>query len=72
MIVFAGEPSGIFIPPSSGRYFDAGSSTESLPSSCSIMIATAVIGLVIDAIQNTASVVIGSFRSTSARPWASR
>ena len=40
----------------SGKYFSTGSSTESLPSSCNIMMAVAVIGFVMEAIQNISSV----------------
>src|SRR5665213_114800 len=64
-------PSAVLRWASSGMYLPTGSSTESFPSSCNIMIAVAVIGLVIEAIQNIASVFIGSFLPTSAMPCAS-
>src|SRR3954454_7841216 len=55
----AGLPLGVLSPPSSGTYLATGSSTDSFPSSWSMRIAVAVTGLVIDAIQKTASGVIG-------------
>ena len=62
MIVrFAGLPDGVFRLAKPGRYFATGSVTLSLPSSCSIRTAAPVIGLVIDAIQNSVSGVIGRF-----------
>ena len=45
---------------------------RSLPSSIIIMIATPVTGLVIDAMRNTASFVIGFLDSMSVTPAASR
>ena len=53
-------------------YFDTGSSRPSLPCSYSIMIATLVIGLVIEAMRKMASVRIGFFSSRSAMPTAFR
>ena len=55
----------------SARYFSTGSSTESFPSSTSIMIAMAVIGLVIEAIRNRASIGIANFCSRFRLPTAS-
>ena len=71
MIVrFAGLPDGVFRLANSGRYFATGSATLSLPSSCSIRIATPVTGLVIDAIQNSVSGVIGRLRRDIGEPGA--
>jgi len=53
-------------------YFDTGSSIDSWPSSRKIMTAVAVMGLVIEAIQNIVSGRIGRRLSTSANPTASR
>ena len=55
-----------------GRYLDTGSLTDSLPSSCRIITAVAVTGLVIEAMQKMLSVRIGRSFSTSARPTAAR
>jgi hypothetical protein len=65
-------PDGVFRPANAGRYFATGSEAFSFPSSWSIRIETPVTGLVIDAIQNSVSAVIGRFAATSARPVASR
>ena len=62
IVRFAGLPEGVFRLANSGRYFATGSATLSLPSSCSMSTATPVTGLVIDAIQNSVSGVIGTFR----------
>ena len=51
-------------------YFDTGSSSFSLPSSRSIMIATEVIGLVIEAMLKMASTDMGTLRSASSLPAA--
>ena len=73
MIVrLAGLPDGVFRSAKPGRYFATGSETFSLPSSWSIRIATPVTGLVIEAIQNSVSGVIGRFAARSAEPVASR
>ena len=72
MVRFAGLPDGVFRSAKPGRYFATGSETFSLPSSCSIRIATPVTGLVIEAIQNSVSAVIGRFVATSAQPVVSR
>jgi hypothetical protein len=56
----------------SGTYFSTGSSTFNLPSSCNMSTAVAVIGLVMEAIQNKLSGCIGFSPATSARPTASR
>ena len=62
VIAFSGaEPSASFICPSSGSHFEAGSSSESFPSSTRIMIVLAFTDFVIEAIQNNASFGIGSF-----------
>src|SRR5579872_177927 len=53
-------------------YFETGSLRMSLPSSISIRMATAVTGLVIDAMWNKVSVRIALFDSRSISPWASR
>jgi len=53
---------------SSGRYFATGALRSSLPSSTSIMAATLVIGLVIDAIQKIESVVMGMVLARSWKP----
>ena len=53
-------------------YFDTGSVMRSRPSSIIIMIATPVMGLVIDAMRKTASLVIGFFESMSVTPVASK
>ncbi len=65
-------PDGVFRSANPGRYFDTGSDTFSLPSSWSIRTATPVTGLVIEAIQNSVSGVIGRFAARSAEPVASR
>ncbi len=52
--------------------FETGSLSTSFPSSSSIRIETAATGLVIDASQNSVSVFIGLFASTSAMPCASK
>ena len=72
IVRFAGLPEGVFKSANSRRYFATGSATVSLPSSCSMRIATPVTGLVIEAIQNRVSGVIGRFAATSAKPVASR
>ena len=72
IVRFADLPEGVFKAVNSGRYFATGSATDSLPSSCSISTATPVTGLVIEAIQNSASGVIGRFAATSAKPMDSR
>ena len=72
IVRFAGLPEGVFRLANSGRYFATGSVTLSLPSSCSMRIATPVTGLVIEAIQNSVSGVIGRFAATSAKPVVSR
>ena len=72
IVTCAGLPSAVLRPLNSGRYFSTGSSTESLPSSWSIMTAVAVIGLVIEAIQKMASGRIGLSAAMSALPIASR
>ena len=72
IVRFAGLPEGVFRSANSGRYFATGSATVSLPSSCSMRIAAPVTGLVIEAIQNSVSGVIGRFAATSAKPVASR
>ena len=59
-------------PRNSGRCFSTGSSTASFPSSTSIMMPMAVIGLVIEAIRKRVSDRIGRSFSTSRRPMASR
>jgi hypothetical protein len=51
--------------------FPTGSSSESFPSSASIWTATPVTGLVMDAIQKTASACIGFSPAMSARPTVS-
>ncbi len=71
-VSLAGFPSGVLRLASSGRYFDTGSSTESLPSSWSIKMAVAVTGLVIEAIQKRLSGRIGVLAATSASPTLSR
>jgi hypothetical protein len=48
-----------------GMYLDTGSVMAIFPSSTSIMMATLVIGLVIDAMRKIVSVFIGRFFSTS-------
>ena len=48
-----------------GRYLPTGSARSSLPSSCSIMIATDTIGLVMDAIEKMASRGIGALLAGS-------
>ena len=53
-------------------YFETGSSIDSLPSSCKIITAVAVMGLVIEAMQNIVSGRIGRGFSRSAEPTASR
>ena len=65
-----GLPSASFIALNSGRYFPTGSSTDSFPSSCKIITAVAVIGFVIEAIQNSVLGAIGRFVSMSASPTA--
>ena len=72
MVRLAGLPEGVFKLANSGRYFATGSATLSLPSSCSIRIATPVTGLVMLAIQNKVSGLIGRLVATSARPVVSR
>ena len=72
IVRFAGLPDGVFRSAKPGRYFATGSETFSLPSSWSIRTATPVTGLVIDAIQNSVSGVIGRFAARSAEPVASR
>ena len=54
-----------------GMKRDTGSSRCTVPSSTSIMTATLVIALLIEAMRNSVSVVIGTFFSTSRRPAAS-
>ena len=49
-------------------YFDTGSASDSLPSSTSIMAATVVMGLVIDAMRKIVSLVIGALASLSRKP----
>ena len=65
-------PAASFSPLNSGRYFETGSSTESLPASCIIMTAVPVTGLVIEAIQKIESTFIGIVFPRSASPWAAR
>ena len=59
-------------PLNSGRCFSTGSSTDSFPSSCKIMIPIAVIGLVIDAMRKTASFGIGCRVSIRDKPTPSK
>ena len=54
-----------------GMNRETGSSRCTRPSSTSIMIATLVIALLIEAMRNSVSVVIGTFFSMSRRPAAS-
>src|SRR5207249_709797 len=63
---------GVFRSANPGRYFATGSATLSLPSSCNMRIAAPVTGFVIEAIQKSASGVIGLFAATSAMPVLSR
>ena len=72
IVRFAGLPEGVFSAANSGRCLATGSATVSLPSSCSMRIATPVTGLVIEAIQNSVSGDIGRFAATSAKPVVSR
>lgn len=60
------------MPASSGMYFDAGSSSWNSPSSYSIITATLVMGLVIDAMRKITSSVMGRASSMSNNPWLSR
>ena len=72
IVSFAGSPLDVLICANSGMNFSTRSSTESLPSSASIMTAVAVTGLVIDAIQKIVSGRIGFWSAISANPLASR
>ena len=54
-----------------GKYVASSSSSFSLPSSTSIMMATEVTGLVIDAMLKIVSLAIGALRSVLLRPKAS-
>ena len=67
-MIFGESLVGYFRPLSSGTYFSAGSSSESLPSSRSRMIAIAVKLLVIEAMRNTDLESTGALAATSRRP----
>ncbi len=71
-VITAGRPSSVRRFPSSGTYLATGSSIDSLPSSCSISTAVAVIGLLMDAIQKMESVRMGRLPAGSAVPTAAR
>src|SRR5512140_335214 len=72
MVRLAGWPDGVLRPANSGIYFATGAATLSLPSSWSINSATAVTGLVLEAIQNIESGRIGSCVLRFATPVASQ
>ena len=72
MVRLAGLPEGVFRSANAGMCLATGSLTESLPSSWSMSTATAVTGLVIEAIQKIEFACIGRWVARSARPVASR
>src|SRR5205814_1613080 len=67
IVRLAGLPEGVFSWANSGRYFDTGSATFNMPSSCSMRIAVAVIGCVIEATQTSELGIIGLFVAKSAK-----
>ena len=64
------KPSSTRGAASAGSSAPNGASSDSLPCSTSIMAATEVIALVMEAIQNTVSVVIAALPPASRRPAA--
>ena len=68
----AGLSCATFMSANCGRYFETGSSRVSAPSSTSMSVTAATIGLVIDAMLKIASVVIFDPATLSRKPNASK